>query len=63
MEYAMATIESPKANEISRVEKAKGLSALPSSNVFAATALPQPKITRTAVPINSAIYFFIKSTS
>ncbi len=60
IEYAMATIDKPNANAINNVESAKGTSApLLATSVFAATALPQPKITNTAVPINSAMYFFI----
>jgi hypothetical protein len=31
--------------------------------VLAATALPHPKTTKTAVPTNSATYLFLKTTS
>lgn len=48
---AIATIERPKAIAIPNVPRTEP----------AIAALPHPKRTKTAVPINSAIYFLMES--
>ena len=55
IEYAMATITRPKANAV-RIYPPP-LAASHPTNI----AVPQPKVTKTHVPINSAIHFLTKS--
>jgi hypothetical protein len=54
-QYAIPTITRPKAKAV-RIYPLPAAALQPTS-----IAVPQPRITRTIVPINSAIYFLIES--
>ena len=53
MLYAIATITRPKANAV-KIYPLPDAESQPTS-----IAVPQPKVTSTAVPISSAMYFFM----